>query len=473
MIESNSEPAPEIASEITSPAAPKPSGHGAEPRAPNSRRWWRALLAIELLVFLFHLPSFWLPHAEGDEIILIFLAERLRGAPFQYHLQGELNDRAADRFIKDTWAHLYPDRFSSAGDSEGPGPHRSIEALVDPVDGRLLYDPAIYDRPMFFHPPLYPYSLAAFRVALGSAGGPLLSIIFHLTIVLLVALIGAHWGGAALGLLAAGMIAIDPVTWLCTSRLWIDGTLAMMTGASMLALLWALRESRASTFALAGIAFGLACLTKLPATLLVPALGVAVALVPRRPSARSAAAYLVPAGAMIVAWLILTRIFYGAWLAQSGESAWLQERNPFAAMVAARPWHFFLSATLMTAPIYLFSFAGFRRAGSERWTWIAGTWAGSFLLAYFVIGAAGLGFILRYLAPAMPALALLGARGILSFGRTQRFAYGAAIALGAATAASSFICVTDPGLADPIPVALAWCFRLIGLDFTQIFSGMW
>src|SRR5262245_47293474 len=65
------------------------------------------LAGLVMAVVLLHLPSFTLPHVEGDEVVFTFLAERLASDPHAYHVQGSLTGPPARRFIADTWAHLY------------------------------------------------------------------------------------------------------------------------------------------------------------------------------------------------------------------------------------------------------------------------------------------------------------------------------------------------------------------------------
>ena len=122
---------------------------------------------------------------------------------------------ASQRFIADTWIHTY-------GALPAPEGERAVQALrrldrveltMDPLQpGRRVFDPEIYDHPVFIHPPVYPVLLAASRLMLGSWGGPLLSIRVHVATVVAVALLGRLWFGEKTGLLAAVLVALDPIT---------------------------------------------------------------------------------------------------------------------------------------------------------------------------------------------------------------------------------------------------------------------
>src|SRR5262245_61875937 len=157
------------------PASCGSAVEGAAVASASGARFAWLLSCLVTAVVLLHLPSFRLPHVEGDEVVFTFLAERLATDPLAYHLQGSLAGPPARRFITDTWAHIYDDpRYPQL--AEFIAAKEDAAVLVDPFgSGQYAYDPAVYDRPMFLHPPLYPYALAAFRAVFGSSGGPALS----------------------------------------------------------------------------------------------------------------------------------------------------------------------------------------------------------------------------------------------------------------------------------------------------------
>ena len=161
-------------------------------------------------------------------------------------MEGE----AARRFIEDAWEPLERRKY----------PHLTTAAVLrTPPDeqGRqgLAYDPDIYDKPMFIHPPLYPYSLALFRTVLGSRQGVLLSALCHCLTILLVALLGRMLASGAVGLIAGGPVAVEAISWICGERLWIDGMLeAAVAGAMLAACRWPRRFFSTARFRWRGFA---------------------------------------------------------------------------------------------------------------------------------------------------------------------------------------------------------------------------
>ena len=170
------------------------------PRNGSGVAFWSMLLFVELVTVCLHLPSLRDAHIEGDEIVFTFLAERLTQDPFAYHLRGVLEGNAAERFLADT--RTSGRNTPARGVPVERGSPESVEpkrvALLDSASETVrtfVYDSSIYGKPMFFHPPVYPYTLAGFRRILGRVGGPLLSILAHGFTILLVGLLGRRWGG--------------------------------------------------------------------------------------------------------------------------------------------------------------------------------------------------------------------------------------------------------------------------------------
>src|SRR5262249_49623038 len=165
------------------------------------------------------------------------------------------------------------------------------EALVTPF-GAPAYDPHIYAQPIFLHPPLYPYALALARRLGGTEGAALLSAAMHGATIALVGMLGMTWAGPAVGPRAPLLAAIEPVSWLCGHRLWIDAMLAALVAGSVLAAVRALDAGRSRQFFGAGLLLGFACLAKLVAVLVLPGLVVAACLQPRGFARRPAMGYV-------------------------------------------------------------------------------------------------------------------------------------------------------------------------------------
>jgi 4-amino-4-deoxy-L-arabinose transferase-like glycosyltransferase len=424
---------------------------------------------VAAVVLVLQLPSLLAPHHEGDEAVLTFLAERLRVDPFDYSVQGALEGEAARRFIADTWTHTYgalaePERAVRALERLD-----RVELTVDPLrPERRVYDPEIYDHPVFIHPPAYPMLLTASRVMLGSWGGPLLSIAIHIATLLALAMLGRIWFGELTGMLAAILVAIDPITWLAGGHLWTDGLVELNVVLGMLAAATALRSGRTAGFAAAGVMLSVACVTKYPAVLVAPAVFVAFQLAERRPSARERLAYLAGSASLIVPWLVLFRMGYGAWLPVTKPTAWLMETYPYVMTMAARPWHFYVSGLICVAPVVLFGLAALGEVRRRPLVWIPLIWAATTLVAMTALGISGHGMQLRYLGPGMPAVCLLAAVGIARM--RSRAGLAVAAAAGAVTLSSS---LANARMAEPFPTALVFAAQKLGLPIERWLGGMW
>jgi 4-amino-4-deoxy-L-arabinose transferase-like glycosyltransferase len=369
-----------------------------EPPGSRSR-----LSQILLLVFLFSaftlvlkLPSLRFVHSEPDEIVYWNVARNLveRG---EYTLRGAK------------------------------------------IEGRL--SPAIYDRPLFHHPPLYPLLLTPF-VALGAPqAAVMISWLGHLLCLLAVGIIG--WAllarGKAIGdvlWLALLGVATDPLLALVSRKLWIDALLAGLVALG-LAIVWAALVSprRRLLLVLGGVVLGLAGLAKLPGLLGAP---VAAMLVwggggSRRERLRDLLLVGVPCALLVVPWLVLFVTTYGAltptWLRRD---EWAVRHYPFLAAAVGRPWYYYAARLVLVEPVAVVGLALCvlrpREGGLARWA--APAWVLLWLVAYTIQSASGYGFQMRYVAPVVPGLyaMLLCARSPGSFVRpviALAVAYGA------------------------------------------------
>jgi hypothetical protein len=427
----------------------------------RDRSFTVALLIIELLVLILHLNTLRRPHIEGDEVLFTFLAEQLRRDATAYHVQGELDGAAADRFIRETWEPMHRRPF--------PDVHR-VSVLFAPPDlsgeQRRAYDPDMYDRPLFFHPPLFAYALAVTRSWFGTDAGVLLSVLFHMTTILFVALLGRMLADESVGLIAAGFIAVDAVSWLCAERVWIDGMTQMMVTAAMLASVWSAKHGGGLRFAVAGATLGLAGLTKLPAGLVAPAVLAVWLVMPRRPSRFEILAYVAPPAILVGAWLVISKVSLGAFFPVQWPTPWLIEQFPWIRHMVNRSPLVYVIGLALVSPHLAFSIVGAVRVRRSRWLVIALVWWCGFWLGLTALGLAGMGFQLRYIAPGIPALCLLAAAGVQSLRWPWRVAAlplcAYALMVGAQTA-------LIPGSVDPQPQALGnYLWELFRFDLGRI-----
>lgn len=436
-----------------------------------------ALAAIAILSFAVHADSFRLAHVEGDEVVFTFLAERLAETPGAYHLQGALEGPAARRFVRDAWAPQWtppPGHPEHARWAAAWAALDRAEVLFHPLsrERAYAYDPTVYDHPFFFHPPVYPYALAAARAVAGRLGGVALSAGAHAATTVLVGGIGATLGGPALGLVAALLVALDPVLWLAGSRLWIDGPSATAATAAVAVALAAGRAGGIARALAVGAVLGIAALTKLSSLLVAPAVLAALLVGPRRPRPLELLVAAAVPAAMVLAWMAVTDAYYGAWLPTVRMTPWILERSPYLRMVSRRPLHFYATALVLVAPVYALAVGCLGRPAWRRLALVPAVWAGSIVGGFVLLAVLGLGggFQLRYLAPAMPAFALLAAVPIAHGGRAVRTVAAALVLAGAL---SGWASARFPSSAEPYPVAADVVLGRIGLSVSKVAPGLW
>ena len=307
------------------------------------------------------------------------------------------------------------------------------------IEARL--SPAIYDRPLFHHPPLYPLLLTPFVALEAPQAAVTISWLGHLLCLLAVGIIG--WAllarGKAIGdllWLALLGVATDPLLALVSRKLWIDALLAGLV-ALALAIVWAALVSprRRLLLVLGGLVLGLAGLAKLPGLLGAP---VAAMLVwggggSRRERLRDLLLVGVPGALLVVPWLVLFITTYGTlmptWLRPD---EWAVRHYPVLAAAVGRPWYYYAARLVLVEPVAVVGLAlcVLRPREGELARWAAPAWVILWLVAYTLQSASGYGFQMRYVAPVVPGLyaMLLCARSPGSFVRpviALAVAYGA------------------------------------------------
>jgi 4-amino-4-deoxy-L-arabinose transferase-like glycosyltransferase len=427
--------------------------------------FWSVLVAIEVLVLVVHLNGLRVLHAEGDEVIFSFLAIRLSESPTRYHLQGPMEGHAARRFLH----HVM------GAEAEQLEDDATAEVLYfESEDGerRPRYEPSIYDQPLFLHPPVYPYALAATHLVIGIERAVLLSALCHAATILMVALLTRRWAGPTAGLLAAGCMAVEAISWIAAERLWIDAMLQTTVTAAVIAALWSARRGGAWRFLAAGAVLALAGLTKLPAGAVTPAIVAVWLLGPRRPAKREVLCYAAAAGVPVLAWLLISRVTIGSALPMGRPTAWMIEQFPYVEQMLDRSPVYYVVGLLFASPLLLFVPVGVILARRERWMWIPVIWAASIVLALSVLGLMGMGFQLRYLAPALPAGCMLAGAGLA---RSPLWARVVAMALGAYGLSVGMQTALTVGAVDPAPPHAIFRFVWDVLDYRLLswFEHVW
>ncbi len=118
--------------------------------------------------------------------------------------------------------------------------------------------------PLFKHPPVFTYlvafSMKIFGESLASAS--YVSLGLGALMIPLIYLIGATVFNRIVGLIAAILLWLDPVTIICSQKIWMDIPIAFFTLISALFFVLALKKDQDIFFILSGTASGLALNTK-------------------------------------------------------------------------------------------------------------------------------------------------------------------------------------------------------------------
>jgi 4-amino-4-deoxy-L-arabinose transferase-like glycosyltransferase len=280
-------------------------------------------------------------------------------------------------------------------------------------------DGTIASKPPLFH---WLAALAASVTGLHDAVIRLPSVLAAAGLLGLTALLGRRMGGAALGGLAAGMLATSPCFWTAAVEARVDMLFAVLVAAALAAFfVWYRDANPVARYALFA-AIAAAVLTKGPAGAVIPALAIVLFLAwqGRLAELRTLATpWLViatlalVAGWYVAAWAIAGDEFLRVqvvhenlqrWVGGTGFAGTLHQRTKLPVAFATRllPWNLVLvwsawrwwrGETIDTAERFL-----------HAW-WIA-------VVALFATAARTRGV---YLLPAYPALALLAARALAPY----------------------------------------------------------
>jgi hypothetical protein len=123
-------------------------------------------------------------------------------------------------------------------------------------------------------------------------------------------LLGWGIGDAAVGVLAAWLVALNHPLSVLVGTLVPDTNYVFLVFAALCALVWALRSGRRGLFVLSGLLLGLACLFRPVPTLLGPILALIIGLHPRG-RWPAGLGFLAAFLAAITPWIVRNRVHYG------------------------------------------------------------------------------------------------------------------------------------------------------------------
>jgi 4-amino-4-deoxy-L-arabinose transferase-like glycosyltransferase len=147
--------------------------------------------------------------------------------------------------------------------------------------GRKL--PAYFTKPLFKHPPLFTYLVAAGLEMFGRTyySAFKVSLFFGVLLIGLGYLLGSTLFDDKVGLYTAFLMAIEPISWITSQKIWMETTLAFFSILSICLFALALRKYNPYVMIASGIAAGFAALVKYPGILPIGGIVICAALFER------------------------------------------------------------------------------------------------------------------------------------------------------------------------------------------------
>lgn len=187
----------------------------------------------------------------------------------------------------------------------------------------------------------------------------------------------------------------------------------------MLTLTVAKEKESLSLYALSGLVFGLAILTKETAFFLCPA----ILYFSFKEGITSQKLFFVICFAILsfmisFPWFYsfykVTGTFFADKLKISEEST---KMFPFVKMVVNRPWYFYFIHTLIIAPIYIFGYFNVGNRIKNKRDLTEVIWIISYFLPLTIYGMGGQGYQTRYILPAILPLSILSAENMITINK--------------------------------------------------------
>lgn len=284
--------------------------------------------------------------------------------------------------------------------------------------------PLMYDRPVFHHPPLFPALIVPFQALDAVGAARVLSFAGQMLCLLGVALVlrrrvadGAS-GGALSPVLWLPLVglALDPVLSFSARKLWMDNLLAGF-GTLAMALAFTAGEGPrpGRRLAFAGVFLGLAALTKLTGLVLLPLVAlVAYCQLSGSPSRRLGTLLwlLLPVLLLVTPWFLYFRaqtgVFLPTWVKAD---SWTLDNYPFIRDCVERPWWYYTVKLVLLQPLALVAGVAVvvRRDGPGL---LALLWLVGVVGVLTVVSASGVGFLMRHISLAIPAIYLMAGRAL-------------------------------------------------------------
>ena len=402
----------------------------------NKRIHYTLLLLILLMAGWLRINTFWMPHTSGDEFHYLALALKLdscgldgyniRGVDYEYFSLDRVNKLVELQMSADT------------------GRGMLLKQMY--ADGR-----AYYDNPLYNNAPGLSYLLMWSEKTLGRGKGYFVSasnhgrdtlrmlpgdvfyaqfyavfwpFVFGLAFVMLTYLFGRMVFEPETALIAAFLMAVNPVSMLVSQKLWGDEISGVFVLLSALFFFKAYKSRSAVLGLMAGVAAGIAVLFKQTAGFFLIGITVFYFWDNRRMLTTTAGMkqfFLNPFALSMVAaflavsgfWFLKVDEVYGEFIHK--HLAGTEVNDSFAVIKRNRPPGVlvYLLGIPFLSPVFLFGWAAFSKkvrsfAGSDK-QWIFPFLACWIFAYFFILVIFFTGKEHRYILPAYPAIALLSA----------------------------------------------------------------
>lgn len=164
---------------------------------------------------------------------------------------------------------------------------------------------------MIFYPPLYPYFIALTWLPFHSLFAvKVAQVLVSAAVIPAVGRVGAAWLGPRVGLVAAALVAFDPMLIWFSVHFWSETLFLTLLWWAFERLLAADRQRRTGLAVVAGLLWGVAVLTRETALYLTPLVALWLAW-PRSPGGvRRGAAFLIAAVATVAPWTVRNAIVF-------------------------------------------------------------------------------------------------------------------------------------------------------------------
>ncbi|MBU0571270.1 MAG: glycosyltransferase family 39 protein [Candidatus Omnitrophica bacterium] len=140
---------------------------------------------------------------------------------------------------------------------------------LPPYLNKPLFKHPHFNKPLFKHPPLFTSMIVLSHMLFGTTYNSafLVSLFFGLLLIITAYFLGAALFDGKTGIYAALIMAIEPVIWISSQKIWMETTLAFFAVLSLCLFAIAVKRYNAVLVIASGVAAGFAALTKYPGAL--------------------------------------------------------------------------------------------------------------------------------------------------------------------------------------------------------------